>query len=267
MLATLLDSVEPGRDRPPRREVVALVIGGLRARLGTAAALSVGHARPAALRVAALALVCHAVAQAVAYAGQIVSELLVGHKLVSVSDVGHPMAVLTGVAAILLLARGSYRVGMGLVASTFVLEQWALSWQTLPMRLVVGDFWQLPLAFVVILPLALHGGPVSDRPLRWLLGVPAALVLLPTQFGATLHVQPFALGAVVLVGLALSFVDARAAVAIAVVLIAPILALLGNYQPGWAGDQRVLLLLLMYTVMAVPLIVVGAVTMRRQVKL
>jgi hypothetical protein len=265
MLGTLLDAADAGRDHPPRREVAALVVGALRARLGTAAAFSTGHGYPATLRMAALALVCHAVASAASHAGPVVfRELLIDRQLMFVWDIGYPLAFLTGIGALLLLARGSYRLGAGLVAVTFGLQQWAQGLQNLRFHPAYPDFWQLPLALALMLPLVWRRPAVPNQSWRWLFGIPIALVVLPTQFNEILPVQPFALWAVGIVALLLSMVDPRVGIAVAALLLAPILSLLGFYYlPGEVSDPFVAMTLLTYSTLAVPLIVVGAALIRR----
>jgi hypothetical protein len=108
MLATLLDAADAGRGRPPRREVAALVLHGLRARLGA------GGGWPAALRVAALVLVCHGVANAW-------SQTVMFGGTVRVMGDNVP-AVAAGMAALLLVARSSYGFGVVLVAVAFWLR-------------------------------------------------------------------------------------------------------------------------------------------------
>jgi hypothetical protein len=117
----------------------------------------------------------------------------------------------------------------------------------------------LPLAAVLIVPLLRHRPPGPRRPALWLLGVPIAIVLLPTQYEVNLHQQPFALWAVGAVALAMSIVAARAAIAGAALLVALILPLLGHVREPAE--------LLSYLLLAVPLVVVGTLLMRRQVRL
>lgn len=265
ILGTLLDAADAGRGHPPRREVAALLVGALRVRLGTAAAFSTGRGYRATLRVAALALVCHAVAQGGAHAGLVVfRELLIDGRLMFVWDVGYLLAFLTGIAALLLLGRGCYRLGAALVVVTFGLGQWAQGPLNLRFHPAFHDFWQLPLALALILPLTWRRPAGPNRSWPWLLGIPIALLVLPTEFNEILPVQPYALWALTIVALALSMVDPRAGIAVAALLLAPILSLLGHYYlPGEVGDPLIVRTLLIYATLAVPLAVVGAVRIRQ----
>lgn len=238
MLATLLDAADAGR-RPSRREVASLAVNGLRVRLG------VGGGWPAALRLAALVLVCRAAADAW-------SEVVVStnHQLWIMGDYDRILPAFAAVvAALLLLARGSYRLGLVAVAIAFATTQWALTepnpWSS--------HFWQLPLAAVLVVPLLRHRPPLPRRPARWLLGVPIAIALLPPSYDDNV-LAFWAAGAAVL---ALSIVDARVAITAVALLTPSILPMLGDLR-----DPP-----LSYLVVAVPLAVAGTHLMRRQVKL
>jgi hypothetical protein len=269
MFATFMDAAESGRARPARREVAALVVGGLRVRAGAVATSSPGWAWLSALRVAAVLLVAHAAAQSAAHAGRIVfSELLMGRGLTPLSDLGHPAALVAGVLTLAAIARGRYWLGVILAAVTFALGQWAMSWLPFTMRLVDGEFWQLPLAIVLTLPLLWRRPAAAGRPLAWLLAIPLSLLLLPTPFDDSLHLQPIALLVVCIGCLAWSMIDARASIAGGALLLGPILSLLGFYLPGWAnGRDEHLVLLSTYLLFAVALVGVGATLFHRQARL
>jgi hypothetical protein len=218
-----------------------------------------------ALIAAALALVCYAVAQSGSHAGPVVfGELLIDRHLTFVADIGYPLAFLTGIAALLLLARGSYLLGAGLLASAFGLRQWAQGLLNLRFHPVYQDFWQLPLALTLILPLIWRRPAVPNQSWRWLLGIPIAVVVLPTQFNEALLVKPFGLWAFGIVALLMSIVDPGVGIAAAALLLAPILSLLGFYYlPGEMSDPSIAFMLLAHSTLAVPLIVVGAVLIPR----
>jgi hypothetical protein len=76
--------------------------------------------------------------------------------------------------------------------------------------------------------------PPAARPWPWLLAVPAAVFLLPTQFDATLRDQPWAFGVVLLVCLLWTVADARPALGAAGLVLA-FLAWLLSYL-SLAGD-------------------------------
>jgi hypothetical protein len=268
MLTTLLDAAESGRSRPARREVAALIVGALRARSGTGAAGTAGQIWLSALRIAALLLVAHAAAQSAAHAGDIFSQLLTRQRLALVSDLGYPAALAIGVLALVAIAAGRYGLGIVLNVAAFVVGQWAGSWLPLQVRLVLGEFWQLPLATLLMLPLLRRRPAATGRPLVWLLAIPVSLFLLPTAFDVSLHLQPDALAAVCLGCLAWSIIDARVAVAGGALLLGPILSLLGFYLPGWGnGRSENLLLLSSLATAAAVLIGVSAPLIRRQARL
>jgi hypothetical protein len=269
MSATLMEAAESGRTRPVHREVAALVVGALRMRSGAGRMSAPSQFWLSALRVSALLLVAHAVAQSAARAGRIVfSELLMGRGLTLVSDVGHPAGFVAGALALVAIARGRYLLGVLLAAVTFALAQWAMSWYLFMGRLVNGEFWQLPLAILLTLPLLWRRPTVTGRPLAWLLAIPLALLLLPTEFDASLHLQPIGLLVVCAGGLVWSFIDARAAIAASALLLVPILSLLGFYLPVFAnGRSENLVLLSTYLSVAVALTAAGAALIRRQATL
>jgi hypothetical protein len=220
------------------------------------------------LRVGVLLLVAHATAQSAAWAGRIVfSDLLMGRGLTLTSDLGLLFALVACACALVALAAGRYWAGIGLAGAGFASTVWAQSWHPLLVWIVDGEFWPLPLAIGLTLPLLRRRPPAARRPLAWLLAVPLALVLLPTAFDATLRLQPFALVAVGLAALAWSLVDARAAIATAVLMLGPILTLLGYYLPGWGNGRReTLALLVTFAVLAVVLSGMGAALGRRQAR-
>ena len=134
--------------------------------------------------------------------------------------------------------------------------------------MVEGEFWQLPLAMLLTLPLLSRGPTTTARPLVWLLAIPLAIFLLPTAFDDSLHLQPFALLAVCISCLAWSIIDARAAIVGGALLLGPTLSLLGFYLPDWVdGRSETLVLLSSYAVSAAVLLGVGAPPIRRQASL
>jgi hypothetical protein len=219
MLATLLDCAAPDRRWPAPREAVALALGGLRARVGAHRQRSTVDVWLGGLRIAALVLLAQAVAVAGADAGLILANLLAGRDRQSVVDLPAPITTGFALAALLLVARGRYATGLavalpGLVANHFLMSYSTgyLSldaWGILPPDL---EYWPLPVAVLMLLPLLRWPPPSGRRSWLWLLAVPGALVLLPTPYDATLRIQPWALGAVVLACLMWTVVDARAAV-------------------------------------------------------
>lgn len=263
ILATLLDVAESGRPRPPRREIAALLLNALRVRFAATAG-SPGQGWLSALRAAVLVLVAHATAQSAARAGRaIFSEMLMG-RTYPLTELGHPSAAVAGVLALVAIARGRYRLGIVLTAVAFAFAQWAMSWLPFDIRMVLGEFWQLPIAALLTVPLLLRPPTPGRRPLAWLLAIPFALFLLPTAFDDSLGWQPYALFAVAAGCLAWSVVDARASVAGAALLLGPSLSLLSYALPGWVdglqGGFRVLLAA--YLAVAAVSVCVGAALVR-----
>jgi hypothetical protein len=264
MLATLAEA-----GRPTGQETAALVVGALRVRAGLVRLVSPGRLWLSALRLAALVLVAQATAQAASRAGRIVfSELFTGGGLTFVSELGHVGAVVCGALALLALAAGRYPVGMALTAATFTLTLWGLSWLPMEFTLVDGEFWPLPLAFSLTVPLLWRRPPASARPLVWLLTLPIALLLLPTSFDASLAWQPYSLLALGVAALLWAMIDARAPVAASALFLVQVLSLLGFYLPGWAnGRAETLPYLATYATFAFVLAAAGAAFTRRQARL
>lgn len=265
MLATLAEA-----NHPAGRETAALLVGALRAHAGLARLTSPGSLWVSALRLAALLLVAHATAQAAARAGRIVfSELLMGRGLTLLSDLGHLGAAACGTLALLTLAAGRYPTGMTLTAGTFACTLWGLSWYpSISITLVDGAFWQLPLAFLLTVPLLRRRPPTSARPVAWLLAVPIALLVLPTAFDASLRWQPYPLLALGVIALLWAMIDARVAIAASALFAVQALTLLDYYAPGWAdGRTETLPSLVTYAASAVILAATGATLTRRQARL
>ncbi|GAB4059911.1 hypothetical protein [Catellatospora paridis] len=294
MLGTLMDAAEAGQGRPPLREIGALMLGALRARVGTAAGLSVGQAWLSAARMAALLLLAYGAALSAARAGRVVFSDLLGDGLRLESELGFVGATVAVVPALFLASRGRYGWATVIAGVGFVCEQWAqigphlywyikwdspepppltegwaqLSWHLLEGRLVDYKFWPLPLAVLLMLPLLRRRPAVPGTPLWWLLAVPLSVFLLPTDFDASLGWQPFALTAVCLGALAWSFVDARAGLAVAVLPLPLFLQGLGHrYLPGNQGNDYSVFWIMAPAVVTAALIAAGAVLVRRQARL
>jgi hypothetical protein len=172
------------------------------------------------LRIAALVLLAQAVAAAGARAGQFLTDVLSGRAPLSAVDFPAPLTALLAGAALILVARGRYAIGLaaavpGLLTNHLVMDYYParLSLDGLGLVPANPEYWPLPVAVLMLLPLLRWRPPPGRRSWPWLLAVPAALVLLPTPYDATLRIQPWALGAVVLGCLLWTVVDARAAMA------------------------------------------------------
>jgi hypothetical protein len=273
ILATLLDGADPGRRRPAPREAAALVTGGLRARAGMTAPGSRAQLWASALRVGTLLLLAHAAAQAAAHAGRLVfSELLMGRGLIFTSQLGHLAALAACVLALLAVAAGRHLVGLLLVLGANAAHHWAFSWYPDPLRLLDDELWPLALAALLSLVLVFLRPAPARRPVLWLIAVPAALVLLPTVFDATLGLQPYALLVGWLCCLAFSVVDARAPIAAGLVLLGPVLASLALVLPPWSevysvGFMSLSALIGAWSIAAVLGVAVGTVLIHRRARL
>jgi hypothetical protein len=160
-------------------------------------------------------------------------------------------------------------LGIASAGAAFAAQLWAMSW--LPffeLNLVMGNFWQLPLAILATMPMLWLRPAASARPTLWVLAIPAAAVLLPTQFDATLGLQPFASLAAVLGCLLWTVVDRRAPIAAGLLLLGPLLTLLSFYLPLFEyGRGQSPVMLVTYAVTAGILLALGALLARRQVRL
>ncbi|GIF99932.1 hypothetical protein [Catellatospora citrea] len=293
MLGTLLDAADDGRGRPPRREIAALMLGALRARVGAAAGLPVGEAWLSAVRVGALLLLAYGAALSATRAGRVVFSDLLGDGLRLATELGFVGATVALVPALYLAARGRYGWATAIAGVGFAFEQlaqigphlywnikwaaeeppltegWAqISWHLLEDRLADYKFWPLTLAVLLMLPLLRRRLAVPGTPLWWLLAVPLSVLLLPTDFNATLRWQPFALTAVCLGALAWSFVDARVGLAVAVLPLPLFLQGLGHrYLPSLQGNDYSVSAIIAPAVVTAVLIAAGAVLVRRQARL
>jgi len=261
MLATLDEA-----DRPAGRETVARLIGALRPRSGRE---SPGRMWLSALRLGVLALVAYGTAGALAKAGRVVfSDLLPGRGLALPSDAGQVGATVVGLLALWALAAGRYVTGLLLTFAAFAAIVWAISWYPVVLDMLVDDqFWPLPLALVLMTPLLRGRLPRGSRPALWLLAVPAAAVLLPTAFDASLGWQPFSLFALGLTALVWTVVDGRVPVAVGVLFLVPMLNLVVFWTPGWYSSGPVALWFAIYGCFAVVLLATGALGIRRQARL
>jgi hypothetical protein len=263
ILTTLMESAGSSRRHPEWRETAELVVGALRARAGRVTPAS-------ALRLAALLLLAHATAILGAHAGRaLFSEVLQGAGLALPSSAGYIAGFVAGASALVLVAAGRYRLAALLTVAALVSQQWANNWIIWEAQLVLGEFWQLPLALLTATALIPLRPAPCRRPWLWTAAVPMALVLLPTAFDASLGLQPFALLAVGLGCLAWSVVDARAGIAGGALMLGPLLSLSGFYWvPGWAnGRTENLAWLLSYGLSAALLLGVGLLLVRRQARL
>jgi hypothetical protein len=274
ILDTLMEAAVPGQRRPAGFERRALVVGGLRARTGadqqrTRAAVWLGG-----LRLGIMLLLVHAAAGAAVNCAEMTSELASG-KLFLVNGVwevaygrgrlsmagqwGHPLTLLLVAAGLVLLAAGRPAPSLALTLAAVAAQQWADSWMWAGSWMPPwpwGEFMfhqpvtQLPLAAALLVPLLWRRPPTTPRPWRWLLTIPAGVVVLPTTFDVSFPSdQLFVL--LLVAALAWCVIDARVPVALSAVLLGyTIPTLLGSIQqimPITALELATLSLLLLAT--------------------
>jgi hypothetical protein len=263
MLATLTEAVEAGSARPARQEIGALVLGALRMRAGANRTGSLVQLWLSALRVAILMLVAYATATLVPSAADGPAGLLAGW---------HPLelgAVAVGVFAVAELARNRYRRGLVLVAAMVGLEHG-------PRGLANGfsflltdiGLWLVLVATLLTLPLLRHPPAVARGPLTWLLAIPFTLVLLPTSFSMSTHLDPIDLVAVGVGVLLWSLLDVRALISSAAILLAIALSLAaGSLSQQPHGSTSTPFWIAGYLGAIVVLVGIAAVRIRQQTRL
>lgn len=238
MIGTLMEAATPNQKRPPLREAVSLALRGLQARAGVPGSRTRRQVWGGALRVAVLLLLVHATAVSLARTGAVVDDFAAG-ELGLFTNAFFPLETVLVGSALLAVAAGRY--GWGLLAAvtayatTLVIEAfsfntdvdyvngeyiynvspWSTHWiqTTLDWALSHTMMLPLPLAVLLAIPLLRSRPPAAARPWAWLLAVPAAVVMLPTNFDATLGIQPWALIVVMAALLLWAAVDARATIA------------------------------------------------------
>jgi hypothetical protein len=262
MLATLMQAAESGSARPARREIGALVLGALRTWSGANMIGSPVQLWLAALRVAVLLLVAYATASLVPPAGDGLAGMLAGW---------HPFelgAVTVGAFAVAEFARGHYRRGLVLAVVMVVLKQWPGLWDGFGFLLTDIGVWLVLVATLLTLPLLRRPPAVGRQPLAWLLAIPLTLVLLPTPFSMSTHLDPIDLVAVGVGMLLWSLVDVRALIGSAAILLAIALSLashsLSQEPDGWTWT---LLWLAGYLGVTAVLVSIGGVRIRQQTRL
>lgn len=182
MLATLLEVAGPERRRPASREVVALVLGGLRARSGADRRVSPGQIWLSAIRMAVLLLLAYASATAISWHVT---------RFVGVGTLGsyprHYLLAVLFALALVAVARNRYRLGI-LLATTAVVASRYLAGATdgAPFYHELGELASV-VAVLLAIPL-LRYRPI-ERPSvgRWLLAVPVLFVLLTYEFSFLLY--------------------------------------------------------------------------------
>lgn len=285
MMGTLMEAAGDDQRRPTAREAAALVLRGLQARAGAHHARSVRQSWLGALRLAVLLLLVYATAGGLAETGRVIPQVLTD-GLAYPPELFYPLGMVITALAVVAVARGRYVLGLlatlGGLAATLTSAYFAMAGRDNvtgqlhypEIRLVVHftgiepTFWPLPLALLLIAPLIAWPAPGTRRPLPWLLGVLAAVFLLPTAYEVTIGVQPWATVAVVIGFLLWTVVDARATIAAGVLLVPVILALLVVNTQSY-GQFETLASAWFWTLVvgAVALVAAGTFGLRRQARL
>ncbi len=230
MLATLVESAAAGQRRPTWREATALVLGGLRARAGTELRRSPRELLLSAAKMTVLALLVYAAAQTVSHLlreslGRTSGEF-VGVDLYLV-DFGPDVLVLSlYVLALLSVAadryvRGALLALAAFLPDTFLFQPWSSG------ELSAGEFWHVPVAAPLALTLAVFRHTEVTGTIRWLLLVPAAVVLLPTEVSYHWGLQPWAGLTVVAAAVLWMVVDLRVSLAVAGLAVTNVLNAVG----------------------------------------
>jgi hypothetical protein len=275
MLDTALQAARADQRWPSLRETASLLLGAARARTGADMHRSPAGFVQSAGRLAALTLLVYAAA----------------HDAVEVLPYNWPMAFreplgflqpeLAGmvafalhVGAIVALARGRYGraaicSALGAGSSVVLILDHGPAW-----ALDREAFWPAPLAAVLVLAL-LRGGHRERGPAGgWLVAVPLAVALLPTQLSLqwlvddTQPVQPYLAVAVLGIALLWSAVDARVPVAAGAVALTHLLNYLSWARGGGLmGPGSYLLGIAIAASPAILLFAAGVLLARRRVQL
>jgi hypothetical protein len=214
LLETLLASAEDGRRRPAGREVAALVLGALRVRAGRERRQSVRHSWLAAVRAAALMLLVYGTATTAVRMALGLPKVL---TLV--------VAVLLGLFAVIAALGNYYRSAAAIAAAAFLVSVTTSGPN-------FGDFWQFPLAVVLLLALPRRRPlPVAGL-LRYVPALPLLLIAADNGLGQAFPQVAGILQRGVLVALCAGAllwlaVDERVAMALGLLLLNDLLIQLG----------------------------------------
>jgi hypothetical protein len=222
ILGTLMDLARPGQQRPALREAAALVLGGLRTRVGVHRRRDTATVWADALRWATLVLLADMAALLFAEEARIARHLaLTGHPSTPY-DLGYLLTAWLVVSALLATAAGHTWAGLPFTVAATVAQHWAPDWGGY--RHV---FWQLPVATVLMIALLRWRAPGPPRVVHWLPGLPVALILMRNPLADvvpewlwSVYGQQFRILATVLVGCLLwSMMDARPAIAVGAIMV------------------------------------------------
>lgn len=222
VLATLLESAGAQGGRPTLRETAALVLGALRVRAGGAGRRTVGQTWLSAIRVAVLMLLVYDSAHTALRTALTVPGNVQGHGILGLAnpDTIDLVALALGTYAIVAVVRHRYRRAIVATATAFALVQ-AVQFPSVGLN--SSEFWQAPLAIVLLAPLVRRPPARVSGSLSYLLAVPvgfAALELYASRVGpGAFGWQIGVLVAVSLAGLGWAAVDERVALALGVLLL------------------------------------------------
>jgi hypothetical protein len=285
MIGTLMDAASPGQQRPTVREGATLVLRGLQTRANAHTMRSTSRGVRGSLRLAALLLLVYATAGSLAESGRVLPRIVM-EGVPYPSELIYPLVTVIAALAVVAVAGGRYVLGLlatvGALAAALVVLRLSMvgvdvvtGERRYPPIGFVGDYamtdstlWALPLAVLLIVPLILWREPGTRRPVAWLLAVPVAVLLLPTDYDVTIGVQPGATVVVIASFLLWVVVDARATIAAGVLPI-PLIAALLSFRSlvGW-GQPEILDATWFWTLVigAVALLTTGVLGLYRQVR-
>jgi hypothetical protein len=179
ILGTLLARATPGQTRPPWRESVSLLFGGLRARAGAARA-----PRELTLSILKMAALFQLL-WATAVAAGVALRVQLGVAVMDFFDAESYIAEFTPDAlalacyggAMVAIARNRYALGAVLAVAGYIPQITLFSPMPLAEQVFAGDLWQVPIAVLLALTLHRFRYPDTASPWRWLAAVPAGVVI------------------------------------------------------------------------------------------
>jgi hypothetical protein len=231
IIATLLELARPGQQRPTIRETAALILGGLRIRAGVHRRHTTGAVWAGALHLAVLLLLADGAAIMVALSIRATTAVVADPHLPTVPEIGYPLTALLICCALPAAAAGRRTIALALILLAIPTQQLAPDNTTMNgLPLLDGFLWQLPLAAALTISLLRWRTPASPHPARWLIAVPVALLVMPTQLPAVFSERSWTwivfghelwiLAAALLGCLLFSAVDARVPIAAGAVMLA-----------------------------------------------
>jgi hypothetical protein len=285
MIGTLMEAAGPDQQRPTVREGAMLVLRGLQTRARTHDARSTSQSFRGSLRLAVLLLLVYATAGSLAETGRVL-PLMVTDGVDYPPELIYPLATVIAASAVVAVAGGRYVLGLLATLSALAATLAALRLTFFGVDSVTGEghylpievtrnfavtdsaLWPLPLAVLLMVPLILWPAPGARRPAAWLLAVPVAVFLLPTDYDVTIGLQPGATVVVMAGFLLWVAVDARATIAAGVLVIPLIIAMLSLRALDAWGQPEVLGATWFWTLVigAIALLTAGALGLRRQAR-